>query len=119
MAPTSGQGLAFSGGTGLNNNNDNTNFNAASVSFDSTAGPFVLSGNSIQLSGPISNGSTSTQTFNMNIGLLGTQAINTAAGNVVFNGVISDGLAGYGLTINAGSATVSSAAPTLTPALPA
>ncbi len=106
VAPTSGQALGFAGTTGLSNTNDNTNFNAASVSFNSTAGPFVLSGNSIQLSGPISNGSTSAQTFNMNIGLLGTQAINTATGNVVFNGSISDSGAGYGLTVNAGSATV-------------
>ncbi len=106
VAPTSGQALAFAGVTGLSNSNDLVNLNAASVSFDSTAGPFVLSGNSIQLSGPISNGSTSTQTFNMNIGLLGTQAINTAAGNVIFNGSISDSGSGYGITVNASTATV-------------
>jgi fibronectin-binding autotransporter adhesin len=107
VSPGNGQGLAFSGVTGLSNTNDIVNLNAASVSFDSTTGPYVLSGNSIQLSGPISNGSTSTQTFGMNIGLLGTQAIKTATGNIVFNGVISDGGAGYGITVNAGSATVS------------
>ena len=109
VSPSNGQGLAFTGATGLSNNNI-VNLNAASISFDSTTGPYILSGNSIQLSGPISNGGASTQTINMNIGLLGTQTINTAAGNVIFNGAISDSGSGYGLTVNAGSAAVSLAA---------
>ena len=100
------QALAFSGVTGLSNSDDLVDLNAASVNFDSTSGQFVLSGNSIQLSGPINNGSAlPPRTFNTNIGLLANRTVN-AAGNIIFNGAISDSSAGYGTTVNASTATV-------------
>ena len=90
--PSSSQSITFTGITGLNNINNLANLNVGGITFDASAGAFVLSGNSIQLSGAIFNLSTATQTLAMNIGLVGgNQQMNALSGNIAINGVISDG----------------------------
>jgi fibronectin-binding autotransporter adhesin len=98
LVPPSGNAITFTGTLGLSNTNDLTNFNVAGLTFSSSAGAFNISGNSIQLSGGVVNSSTATQTLGLNIGLAGgSQNFNAAAGNIVVNGAISDGGAGYGV----------------------
>jgi autotransporter-associated beta strand protein len=107
ILPTNGQTLNFTGSVGTSNTNDLSSFNAAGLAFASGAGAFTLSGNSIQLSGPITNLSSSPQIIGLNIGLSGsTQAINATGGNITLGGVISDGGAGLGITVAAGTNTV-------------
>jgi autotransporter-associated beta strand protein len=109
-APTSGNLIVFDGFMGLNNTNDLPSLNVKGITFRPTAGAFNLSGNSIQLSDAVINNSTSTQSIGLNLGLSGGgQTINAAVGGIVVAGAISDGGAGYGLTI-AGSAGVTLAA---------
>jgi fibronectin-binding autotransporter adhesin len=104
--PSNGQPLNFVGSVGLSNTNDLVGLQATGVAFAASAGAFNLSGNSIQLSGAIVNGSTATQTIGINIGLSGVnQTINALAGNIVMNGVISDGGAGLGI-VKTGAGTV-------------
>ena len=87
--------MLFAGTVGLSNTNDITSLNAAGISFQSGAGAFNLSGNSIQISGPIVNSSTSTQTIGLAMQLTGSQAVTATSGNIVLAGVISD--AGSGI----------------------
>ena len=78
-----GNDLVFAGSTGLSNTNDlaaGTSF--GNLTFSSTAGPFTLSGNSIGLSGVITNDSTNTETINLPLG--GTNGLTkTGPGTVV------------------------------------
>jgi fibronectin-binding autotransporter adhesin len=106
QAPVSGSALLFAGTTGLSNSNDIANLSLSGITFAGSAGAFNISGNSIQLSGPIANFSTPTQTIGLAIALAGgNQTVNAAAGNIVLNGAVSDGGAGLGLNMT-GSATV-------------
>jgi fibronectin-binding autotransporter adhesin len=92
LPPTSGNPMAFSGLQGLANNNDITGLNVAGITFNSSAGAFVLGGIAIQLSGAIINNSTATQTIGLNLELSGgDQAFNVSTGKIVVNGVVSDG----------------------------
>ena len=98
-APVSGNPIIFAGSVGLSNTNNIAGLTVAGLSFNSTAGAFNLSGNSIQLSGPLTNSSTALQTIGLNIGLFGgNQTFNAAAGNIAVNGVISDGGSGLGIS---------------------
>ena len=110
QVPTSGSPIAFSGSVGLSNTNDIANLDVGGMLFNTAAGAFNLSGNSIQLSGPVVNNSSATQTINMNVGLAGgSQLLSAAAGNIVVNGAVSDAGAGLGFNVT-GSGTVSLAA---------
>ena len=103
-AIASGQAAYFQGTTGTSNVNDIAGLNLAGIIFATGAGSFNISGNDIQLSGPITNSSAGTQTIGLNIQLSANQTV-TAAGNVVLNGVISDGGNQLGLS-TAGNGTV-------------
>ncbi len=86
--------VTFAGSTRLANNNDLSAITISSLTFDSAAGAFVLSGNDITLSGPLSfNGnpaSTVTQTVNMNMAWAADENLDTPAnGNLTLNGNIS------------------------------
>jgi fibronectin-binding autotransporter adhesin len=105
-APVNNNSVMFAGTTGLNNTNDISGLSLAAIFFSSTAGTFNISGNSIQLGGPIVNNGTAAQTLGLNITLTGeNQNITAAAGNIVLNGVIDDAGAGLAINVN-GSHTV-------------
>jgi autotransporter-associated beta strand protein len=104
LLPSNSQSVTFSGSTGLNNTNNLANLIVGGLSFDSLAGPFVLSGNSIQLAGPLFNASPSTETLQLNIGLtVANQPINAAEGNIVITGTVSG--AGLGI-VKTGAGTL-------------
>jgi fibronectin-binding autotransporter adhesin len=111
QVPGSGSALLFSGTQGLANSNNIANLSLSRLTFSSSAGAFNLSGNSIQLNGPITNSSTATQTIGLNIGLLENVTVNAAAGSILMNGVISDG-GGYGISATGSGAVVLAAANT-------
>ena len=112
QAPTNGLPVVFAGTVGLSNTNDIASLNAAGISFQSGAGAFNLSGNSIQISGPIINSSTATQTIGLAMQLTGSQAVTATSGNIVLAGVISDAGLGYGITVNGAKTVTLSAANT-------
>ena len=90
-APSAGNALVFGGPTRLANTNDYaaaTSFNG--ITFDNTAGVFVLGGNQIRLTGAITNNDADTQTINLPIDLNGSAlSVSTASGNITLGGVIS------------------------------
>ena len=90
-APSAGNALVFGGPTRLTNTNDYaaaTSFNG--ITFDNTAGVFVLGGNQIRLTGAITNNDADTQTINLPIDLNGSAlSVSTASGNITLGGVIS------------------------------
>lgn len=98
-APTNGQALGFSGAVGLTNTNNITGLNAAGIIFTSSAGTFNLTGNSLALSGGVSNNSANTQTISLNILLTANEPFTAAAGNIAVNGVLSDAGSGFGITV--------------------
>jgi autotransporter-associated beta strand protein len=82
-AAAAGTDLVFDGTTGLSNTNDlaaGTHF--GNLTFDSSAGPFVLNGNGVNLSGIVTNNGTNAETINLSLG--GAYALTkTGAGAVV------------------------------------
>lgn len=83
-APGASQNLIFSGTTRLTPYNDNTaGWNVAGIRFHADAGAFTLSGNSIALSGGVTNNSTSTQTLDLNMTTGGHLIFDAAAGDMV------------------------------------
>jgi fibronectin-binding autotransporter adhesin len=114
VAIASGESANFQGTTGLTNVNDLAGLNLTGIVFAANAGAFNLTGNSIQLSGAISNSSTATQTIGLNMLLAGNESINAAAGNIVLGGVLSDGGLGYGIIVNGPGAVALGGANTYT-----
>jgi fibronectin-binding autotransporter adhesin len=112
LAPSSGSAVMFAGTTGLANSNDISGLNLTGIVFAANAGAFNLSGNSLQLSGPIVNNSTATQTVGLGVQLTGNQTITAASGNIVLAGVLSDAGSGYGITIGGTNTVALSAANT-------
>jgi autotransporter-associated beta strand protein len=88
---SSGDSIVFAGLTRTTNNNDEpTDFHIAGITFDATAGTFVLNGARIGLSGAINNFSVNTQTINLNLLLTNSsQIFNTQSGPLIINGIIS------------------------------
>ncbi|MCX6879755.1 MAG: autotransporter-associated beta strand repeat-containing protein [Verrucomicrobia bacterium] len=107
LAPTNGKPLTFAGSIGLANTNNIPAFlDVAGMAFTGSAGPFSLSGNSILLSGGISNSSTATQTIGLGMALVGgNQSLNALAGNIVVTGTISDGDGSRGI-VKTGASTL-------------
>lgn len=91
IAPVSGDGVIFEGNNRTTNNNDftaGTTFRL--ITFNSGASLFTLEGNSINLTGDITNNSKNSQIINLNITT--TAAIRTIAatsGNITIGGIIS------------------------------
>jgi len=103
VTPSSTTDLIFGGTTRLNNKNDFADHSAfRSITFNSSAGAFTLNGNAITLYGGITNNSTRTQTVNPDIALTGMHYINSAAGDITINGVIS----GSGSLVKSGANTL-------------
>lgn len=86
-----GDDLRFAGSTRLTPANDLTGASFGFLVFNSGAGAFTLSGNSITLTGNITNSSTSLQTINLDLILnVATETINTASGDIIIGGNISE-----------------------------
>ena len=80
-APVSGNALIFDTATNTSNNNDFTGFAFTGITFNATAGAFVIGGNSISFAGAIANSLTTTpQKLNLNITLTGATTIDVVAG---------------------------------------
>lgn len=103
-APVSNSVLTFAGTnrlTAFNNFATDTPFN--SISFDSTAGMFQLSGNRLTIgAGGFANNSTNLQTINNDIKLSTGNNIIKASSNMTLNGVLS----GIGSITKTGSAVL-------------
>jgi autotransporter-associated beta strand protein len=98
--PTAGQQLYFDGTTNLtSNNNFATNTAFSGITFEGTAGAFVLTGNAISLSGPVVDNSPGLETINLELLLTNSNiTFNAANGSITVGGVISDGSNTYGIT---------------------
>ncbi|MBF0594769.1 MAG: autotransporter domain-containing protein [Candidatus Omnitrophica bacterium] len=105
---TSGDGLAFGGGTRLSPNNDENGFNYAGIAFNNGASAFNLSGNAFNLTGNLVNNSASLQTISVGgsgITLSGTgRTVQTAStGNFEISSAINNN--SFLLTANAATST--------------
>ncbi|MDD5350117.1 MAG: PEPxxWA-CTERM sorting domain-containing protein [Chthoniobacteraceae bacterium] len=97
----SGYDLLFTGvANSLSSKNNVTGtYNLGAITFDSTAGAYVLSGNAIKFSSLTDNSAT-TETVNNYITLAGNRTIgvSSASGNLILGGVISSGASSFGFT---------------------
>jgi fibronectin-binding autotransporter adhesin len=108
VTPVAGNALTFGGTTRLGPVNDfaaDTAF--AGITFNNTAGAFVLTGNRITLTNNITNSDADLQTLNLDMILGATRTFNVNAGSIAVGGILS-GVGGLTL------ATDTSAARTLT-----
>lgn len=87
-------GLTFAGNLRKVNNNDLTGITASSITFDSAAGPFVLNGNDVTLTGNIGFNANPaapvTQTVNLNMTWNGNRTVDLPAnGNLTLGGSLA------------------------------
>lgn len=101
---TTGNALVFAGTTRLTNTNDLSGYTFTSITFNNTAGAFVLGGNSFTLSGNLTNSDADTQTINNAIIVSGSQNWTATSGNLVFGGGIT-ATGSRTLTFNGNSAS--------------
>lgn len=88
--PGTSYDLQFGGTANLMPNNDFTSGSAfRSFTFNPGAGAFNLTGNSIALSGHITNSSTSLQSFSMPLSTSVGRFVVAESGDIVFNGQLS------------------------------
>jgi len=85
----SGDTLIFGGTSRVTNTNDFTGFSFAGITFNNTAGAFVIGGNAFTLTGDITNNDADLQTINNAITLSGARSVNTASGNITLGGNLS------------------------------
>ena len=89
-APVAFSNLTFAGSARTNAVNDTpaaTNY--SSLTFDSTAASFTLSGNSIGMVGDIVNNSSNTQNINFGVNVGFDINLNAASGNIAIGGSLS------------------------------
>lgn len=81
------------------------------ISFLSSAGAYVLSGNAVTLAGDVTNSSTTTlETINLGLNLSSTRTFNAAAGGLLIGGVIGQTASGQSLVkTGAGTMTLTGA----------
>jgi autotransporter-associated beta strand protein len=99
---TGGDSLAFDGTTRLaNNNNTTAGTTYSNLTFNASAGAFVLSGNPITLpaggGGIVNNSSTSVETVDLGVNFSANQTLNGGANGLILGG---------GLTNNATGTTI-------------
>ena len=111
LAPVANDSLFFGNSAGLNNNNDaaaNTAFSG--ITFNSEAGAFTLSGNAVNLSGGVTNNSTSLQSINLTLGLNGgDRDFVTAVGDLICYQV--NGSSGLPKIVKSGAGTLTLSGP--------
>jgi autotransporter-associated beta strand protein len=112
-APSFPTGLTFAGSTRLSNSNNLNTITVNGITFNATAGAFVLNGNDITLGGSVTfNGNPAnriTQTVNLNMvwSISGLDIDTPANGNLVFGGAVTSS-ADYSLNkTDAGTLTLS------------
>ena len=104
VTPVAGNALTFGGTTRLGPVNDfaaDTAF--AGITFNNTAGAFVLTGNRITLTGNITNSDNDLQTINLDMILGSTRTFNVNSGNLAVGGILS-GAGGLTLATNTATA---------------
>jgi autotransporter-associated beta strand protein len=84
--PANGDDLEFSGTTRLANTNIVGVLEIANLTFMDGAGEFILSGSQLDLTGSVTNNSTSLQTINMDLGLNATATLAATVGDIVIGG---------------------------------
>jgi autotransporter-associated beta strand protein len=109
-----GDSVVFSGSTRTSPNLDH-DYNVAGLTFDSSASGFTLGsagGNTLTLSGGVTNNSSSAQVINVPMVLNGTQSIldpngvgNTLAGNISGSGGLTMDASGFGSLTLSGTNT--------------
>lgn len=104
-APIDNAQLTFGSSSASNLNNNLDGLALGGFVFNSGASAFALSGNPVLLTGDIVNNSTSAQTINLQMTLVGDRGITTNTGAVTLNGSIDDGGFSYGL-IKSGTGTL-------------
>ncbi len=88
--PTAGDQLAFAGGARTTSNNNTTSGTSyGSITFNSGAAAFTLTGNSITLGGNLTNNSSNLQKVNLPVILSATRTFDAASGSLAVGGVIS------------------------------
>jgi autotransporter-associated beta strand protein len=108
VAPLAGDNLVFAGTTQLTNTNNYAAGTAfGSITFDNTAGAFVIGGNSLALGDTLTNNDADLQTLNLDLSLAATRTVDAASGNIALGGVLS-GAGGLTKT-GAGTLTLSAA----------
>lgn len=95
--PVDGDKLVFAGTRSLINTNNAFGLSPAGISFASSAGAFVLSGNNLTSTGDINNLSAQVQTLKMGITLAKTQFWTGGDAGLVFTGSIAPGANGLHL----------------------
>ncbi len=90
VTPTSLEPLIFDGTVRLTPVNDLVDFVATGLTFGPSAGPFILTGSAIALSGEVVNSTALEQTINFaNVNVIAPIAVNTGAGTITFAGPIT------------------------------
>ena len=112
--PVNNAKLTFGSSNATNLNNDLVGLSIGGFAFNSGASAFTLSGNSITLTGDIVNNSTSTQSINLQMTIVGTRTVTTNTGAVILNGAIDDAGLGYGFIKNGSGALTFSGANSFT-----
>jgi len=104
-ATANGNNLIFGGTTRLANTN-NTLTGIGSLTFNSSAGAFVLSGNALTIASGVTNSSTNLETVSIALTLTASQTWSATSGNLSFAAVnLSNSAANNTLTVNGGNAT--------------
>jgi len=96
--PIAGEVMVFTGTNHLTDNFNNlaADLSLGTITFNSGAGAFTLSGNRFTANGNIANASVNTQTINLDMILGGNRTITASAGDLIIGGVISG--SGFGVT---------------------
>ncbi len=94
-----GDSLVFDGSTRLSNNNDTVSgATYSNLTFNATAGPFVLNGNSITLppgsGGIVNNSSTSLEAVNLGVTFNANQTLNGGANGLILGGGLTNNVTG-------------------------
>ena len=100
-APTSGttNDYIFAGTTAVNTTNNLTTLGATNIIFTNNAGVFTLGGNSLTLSGGVTNLSTNNQTIALQLILVANGVtFNTASNDLTISGNITDGTNTYAVS---------------------
>jgi autotransporter-associated beta strand protein len=103
--PATGDSLYFGASSQFSLNNDLNNYSFGALTFNASAGSYLITGNAITNSSGIANNSTSAQQINLNLFLSGNPTVTTTAGggDLTLSGIISG--PAYSLTVGSAPAS--------------